>query len=149
MVWDLNLPAAQPGRRRAAARAQGGGAAWRTSSPAPSRSTRIAAQAREALAEARIWQEFRARAEQARGYAEAVLGELHLPQMPSLEQVRRLAEDRLARTPSLDEIARRTRQVMLETTASAVAQGDLSRLVPAPGQPGSTPAGPPRPRSGQ
>jgi hypothetical protein len=34
--------------------------------------------------------------------------------MPSLEQVRRLAEQRLARTPSLDDIARRTRQVLLE-----------------------------------
>ena len=74
----------------------------------------IAAQAREALAEARVWHEFRARAEMARGYAESVLADLHLPHMPSLEQVRRLAEQRLARTPSLDDIARRTRQVLLE-----------------------------------
>ena len=79
---------------------------------------RIAAQADEALSEARVWQEFRLRAQQARGHAEALLGDLHLPHMPSLEQVRRAAEARLARTPSLDDIASRTRQVILETIAS-------------------------------
>ena len=46
----------------------------------------------------------------ARGHAETFLSELHLPQMPSMEQIRRLAEGRLARTPSLDEISRRTRR---------------------------------------
>ena len=37
--------------------------------------------------------------------------------MPSVEEIRGYAEQRLARTVSLDEIARRTRQVLLETVA--------------------------------
>ena len=31
-----------------------------------------------------------------------------------MEQIRRLGEGRLARTPSLDEISRRTREILLE-----------------------------------
>ena len=60
------------------------------------------------------WRDFRARALVARGHAETFLSELHLPRMPSMEQIRRLAEGRLARTPSLDEISRRTREILLE-----------------------------------
>jgi hypothetical protein len=37
--------------------------------------------------------------------------------MPSVEEIRGYAEQRLARTVSLDEIARRTRQVLLEAVA--------------------------------
>ena len=140
LVWDLNLPPRSlvAGEQRLGRKVVER-VAHQLAGAFPLE--RIAAQAHEALSEARVWQEFRARAQQARGHAEALLGDLHLPQMPSLEQVRRLAEARLARTPSLDDIARRTRQVILETIASPAAQGDLSRLVPAPGQPGSTPAG--------
>jgi stearoyl-CoA desaturase (delta-9 desaturase) len=53
----------------------------------------------------------------ARGHAEAFLAEIHLPHMPSVEEIRGYAEQHLARTVSLDEIARRTRQVLLETVA--------------------------------
>ena len=53
----------------------------------------------------------------ARGHAEAFLAEIHLPHMPSVEEIRGYAEQRLARTVSLDEIARRTRQVLLEAIA--------------------------------
>jgi stearoyl-CoA desaturase (delta-9 desaturase) len=113
IVWDLNMPARslvagdqRLGRKVVERVAHQLAATFPVDG--------IAAQAREALAEARIWHEFRSRAEQARGYAEAALGDLHLPHMPSLEQVRRRAEQRLARTPSLDDIARRTRQVLLE-----------------------------------
>ena len=79
---------------------------------------RLAAQARDALAHARGWPDFQAKAQVARDQAAAFLGELHLPHMPSLDQLRRLAEDKLARTPSLDEIAGRTRQVLLEAVAA-------------------------------
>ena len=55
---------------------------------------------------------------QGRDQAAHFLGELHLPHMPSLDQLRRLAEEKLARTPSLDEIAGRTRQLLLEAVAA-------------------------------
>ena len=53
---------------------------------------RLAAQASDALAHARGWPDFQAKAQVARDQAAAFLGELHLPQMPSLDQLRRLAE---------------------------------------------------------
>lgn len=117
LVWDLNLPARSliAGEQRLGRKVVER-VAHQLAGTFPLE--RIAAQADEALSEARVWQEFRLRAQQARGHAEALLGDLHLPHMPSLEQVRRAAEARLARTPSLDDIASRTRQVILETIAS-------------------------------
>jgi hypothetical protein len=40
------------------------------------------------------------------------------PQAEPVDQLRRLAKARLARMPSLDEIAGRTRQVLLEAVAA-------------------------------
>lgn len=53
----------------------------------------------------------------ARHHAEELLAEIHLPHMSSMEEIRHYAEARLARTVSLDEIARRTRQMLLEAIA--------------------------------
>jgi stearoyl-CoA desaturase (delta-9 desaturase) len=78
---------------------------------------RIAAQAHETLAKMPTWAELRSRGRLARGHAEAFLAEIHLPHLPSVEEIRGYAEQRLARTVSLDEIARRTRQVLLEAVA--------------------------------
>jgi hypothetical protein len=50
----------------------------------------------------------------ARTHAECFLIELHLPQLPSMEEIRRIAERRIAPTPWLDEIVRRTREILLE-----------------------------------
>ncbi|HET8727957.1 MAG TPA: acyl-CoA desaturase [Alphaproteobacteria bacterium] len=79
---------------------------------------RIAAQASEALAHTPIWTELQARAQTARSQAEALLADVRLPHMPSLEEVRRYAQTRLVRTPSLDDIAGRTRQILLEAVAA-------------------------------
>ena len=49
----------------------------------------------------------------ARIHAECFLFELHLPQLPSIEEIRRIAERRIARTPWLEEIVRRTREILL------------------------------------
>jgi stearoyl-CoA desaturase (delta-9 desaturase) len=78
---------------------------------------RIAAQAHETLAHMPTWAELQSRGRLARGHAEAFLAEIHLPHMPSVEEIRGYAEQRLARTVSLDEIARRTRQILLEAVA--------------------------------
>jgi stearoyl-CoA desaturase (delta-9 desaturase) len=74
----------------------------------------IAAQTREALAQTPRWDELEAKFRDARSHAEEFLAELHLPHMPSIDEVRLYAEQRMARTPSLDDIARRTRQILVE-----------------------------------
>ena len=78
----------------------------------------IAAQAREALSRTPTWAELQLRAQSARQQAEAFLAEIHLPHIPSAEEIRHYAQERLARTPSLDEIADRTRQRLLELVAA-------------------------------
>ena len=117
LVWDLNRPAASLVRgEQRLGRKVIDKVARQLAATFPT--DRLAAQASDALAHARGWPDFQAKAQIARDQAAAFLGELHLPQMPSLDQLRRLAEDRLARTPSLDEIAGRTRQVLLEAVAA-------------------------------
>ena len=78
---------------------------------------RIAAPAHETLAQMPTWPELQSRGRLARTHAHSLLAEIHLPHMPSLEEIRGYAEQRLARTVSLDEIARRTRQILLEAVA--------------------------------
>jgi stearoyl-CoA desaturase (delta-9 desaturase) len=79
---------------------------------------RIAAQTHEALAQTPSWAELQARVRDARSQAEALLAELHLPHVPSLEEIRGYAQERLARTVSLDDIAARTRQILLESISA-------------------------------
>ncbi len=76
---------------------------------------RLAAQTREALLHTPSWAELEAQIRDARCQAEVLLADLHLPHLPSVDEIRHYAEQRLARTPSLDDIARRTRQILLES----------------------------------
>jgi stearoyl-CoA desaturase (delta-9 desaturase) len=78
---------------------------------------RIAAQTHETLAATPTWAELQSRIRLARSHAAAFLAEIHLPHLPSVEEIRGYAEQRLAPTVSLDEIARRTRQILLEAIA--------------------------------
>jgi stearoyl-CoA desaturase (delta-9 desaturase) len=89
---------------------------------------RIAAQAHETLAHMPTWAELRSRGRVARASVEAFLAETHLPHVPTLEEIRAHAEQRLARTVSLDDIARRTRQILLEAIAARL----LGQAEPAP-----------------
>ncbi len=79
---------------------------------------RIAAQTHETPAEMPTWTELQSRVRVARGQAEAFLADTDLPHLPSVEEIRRHADQRLARTPSLDDIARRTRQILLAAIAA-------------------------------
>lgn len=81
----------------------------------------IAAQVLEALAHSPRWQELRARLLSARAQAEGFWADVDLPQVPSLDDVRRYARTRLAQTPSLDDIAVSARRRLLDLV--------LSRLV--------------------
>jgi stearoyl-CoA desaturase (delta-9 desaturase) len=75
---------------------------------------RIAAQALAALVPTPGWAELCAQARRARRHASDFLAELPLPHVPSVEEIRLHAERRLARTPSLDQIAQRARQIVLD-----------------------------------
>ncbi len=76
----------------------------------------LSAQARELLARERDHLgELRERGAEARARLEALIEELHLPELPSLEEVRRRAQRTLAHTPSLDDIVERCREIVIET----------------------------------
>jgi len=75
---------------------------------------RLAAQSREAMAQTPSWAELQTKIREARSHAEEFLSELHMPHVPSVDEIRHYAEQRLARTPSLDDIAQRTRQILVE-----------------------------------
>ncbi len=74
----------------------------------------IAHQVHEALVCAPGWSEVKARVASARSQAETFWNDIDLPEVPSLEEVRRYAREHLAQTPSLEDIAVRARRRLLE-----------------------------------
>ena len=48
--------------------------------------------------------------------------DLHLPHLPSLDELKRRASEMALRTPSLDEVAQRARVILAEAVASRLAQ---------------------------
>ena len=126
LVWDLNQPAASLIRgeqrlgRRMLDKVAHQLAAHFPTDP-------IAAQANEVLAVSHLWPDFHARALVARSHAVCLLIDLHLPRLPSMDAIRRIAERRLARTPWLDEIVRRTQEILLESvTQRLLGYGEAS-----------------------
>jgi stearoyl-CoA desaturase (delta-9 desaturase) len=81
---------------------------------------RIAAQLRETMPRLPHLPELRARLVAARSSAAAQLEGLHLPHVPSLDEVRQRARDMFSSTPSLDEIAERAREILVEAVAVRV-----------------------------
>lgn len=73
---------------------------------------RITAQARESLAH-RL-DELRERASTSRAQAAAWFADLHMPHVPTVDEIRQRAREHFAHTPSLDEIAERARELILE-----------------------------------
>jgi len=88
---------------------------------------RIAAQVHAALAGAPQLDDVRAALRNAQTHASAALAGVHLPELPTFEEVRQYAERTLARTPSLDQIAERARQLVVEAVCARLAE----RLSPA------------------
>jgi stearoyl-CoA desaturase (Delta-9 desaturase) len=82
----------------------------------------IASQVHDALARAPGWAEVKARISSARIQAETFWSEIDLPEVPTLEEVRRYANARLAQTPSLEEIAVRARERLLELVYSRLSE---------------------------
>jgi hypothetical protein len=72
----------------------------------------------DALAHAPGWADVKSRFLSARVQAESFWAEIDLPQVPTLDEVRRYARSRLAQTPSLEEIAVSARERLLELVYS-------------------------------
>ena len=89
---------------------------------------RIAAQAAAVLASRPDFHELEAMLRSAGAQAAAVLARIELPHVPTLDEVRRCAERTLAQTPSLDQIAERARQLVMEAVAIRLVE---QRLRPA------------------
>ncbi len=86
-----------------------------------------AARAREAWANSPRAQELTARARAAREGIGAALADVHLPHLPTREELRRRAEEMYARSPSLDDIAARARELLAEAVQSRLlAEGGAS-----------------------
>ena len=64
------------------------------------------------------WQELRKRAQTAQSDAMALLADMHLPHMPSSEELRERACQMFASSPSMDDIVQRAREMILEKVAT-------------------------------
>jgi stearoyl-CoA desaturase (delta-9 desaturase) len=74
----------------------------------------IANQVYDSLTHTPGWVELKARISSARTQAETFWSEVDLPVVPTLDEVRRYVRDRVTQTPSLEEIAVRARERLLE-----------------------------------
>ncbi|MGE0354849.1 MAG: acyl-CoA desaturase [Gemmatimonadales bacterium] len=73
---------------------------------------------RETWAQTPTLAELRTRASSTREELVAALKQVHLPQLPSVDELRHRAQEMYARTPSLDEIAHRAREILMEGLAT-------------------------------
>jgi stearoyl-CoA desaturase (delta-9 desaturase) len=78
----------------------------------------IVQQVRESWERTPTLEQLRARAGGARASAAALLAGAHVPHVPTTDELRMLAREMYAATPSLDDIACRAREIILETVAS-------------------------------
>jgi stearoyl-CoA desaturase (delta-9 desaturase) len=120
VVWELGEPPAEVvnnERRLGAAVVEKVARQLAAAFPAD----RIAAQVHAALAHAPHLEDVRAALRSAQSQAAAALANVHLPELPSVDEVRQYAERTLARTPSLDQIAERARQLVIEAVADRLA----------------------------
>jgi stearoyl-CoA desaturase (Delta-9 desaturase) len=88
----------------------------------------IASQVLDSLAHSPGWIELKQRLLSARMQAEVFWSEIDLPQVPTLDEVRRYARLRLAQTPSLDDIAVSARRRLLELVHSRLVEAARAPL---------------------
>lgn len=72
------------------------------------------AEIRASLAQAAHVDDLRAAAERARGRVREWLSEVHLPHLPTTDQLRSRVEEMFAHAPSPDEVAERAREILLD-----------------------------------
>jgi stearoyl-CoA desaturase (delta-9 desaturase) len=78
----------------------------------------ISAQVREAWDHTPTWQEVRERARSAQSDVVAMLADMQLPHVPSVDDLRERARQMFAATPSLDDIVARAREIIIEAVAT-------------------------------
>ncbi len=86
----------------------------------------IAHEVYEALARAPGWAELKASIASARSQAGTFWSGIDLPALPSLDEVRRYAREQLAQTPSLEDIAVRARERLLELVYTRLSEAASS-----------------------
>jgi stearoyl-CoA desaturase (Delta-9 desaturase) len=86
----------------------------------------IAHEVHDALARAPSWAEFMSYIASARSQAETYWRGIDLPEVPSLDEVRRYAREQLAHTPSLEDIAVRARERLLELVYARLSEAARS-----------------------
>ena len=125
LVWDLHLPpqAVIKGEHRLG-RLVIDKVAGQLAASFPI--NQIAHQVHEALARAPGWSEVKDRIASARSQAETFWSDIDLSEVPSLEEVRRYARERLVQTPSLEEIAVRARERLLELVCARLSEAASS-----------------------
>ncbi|HEU4630168.1 MAG TPA: fatty acid desaturase [Gemmatimonadaceae bacterium] len=122
VVWELAEPPAEVVRgERRLGRAVVEKVARQLAASFPAE--RISAQLREAWAHTPRLEELRARAQAAGGSAAAALAALHLPHVPSADELRQRAQEMFAHTPSLDEIVLRARELILHDVSARLLGG--------------------------
>lgn len=115
VVWELGAPPAEVvlnERRLGAAMVEKVARQLAAAFPADA----IAAQVRATSAP--HLEDVRTALRSAQSHAAAALAAVHLPELPSLDEVRQYAERTLARTPSLDQVAERARQLVIEAVCA-------------------------------
>ncbi len=117
IVWDLQTPpeaviSGEQRLRRVVVEKVAHDLAW--SFPIE----RISEQLREAWSHTPSLEDLRVRAKEARAYAEALLADVVLPQVPSLEECKERAREMFVHTPSLDDIASRAQEIILHSLSA-------------------------------
>jgi stearoyl-CoA desaturase (delta-9 desaturase) len=116
IVWDLGKPPVEVVRNEhRLGRATIEKVAQQLAASFPT--DRIALQLREALPDMPQFTELREKVLSARTQAAALLDELHLPHVPSVDELKQRARVMYANSPSLDEIAERARHLILDSVA--------------------------------
>ena len=119
VIWDLREPPAELVRgERRAGRAVTEKVARQLAETFPLE--KIAARVRETLQSSPGLDELLERARAARSSAAGMLADLHLPQVPTVEELRRRAEQMYANSPSLDEVVEHAREIILQKIAQYV-----------------------------
>jgi len=117
LVWDLRAPPQEvvANERRLGRKVIEKVAAEVASAWSPEA---LARQVREAWDDRPKAEELRARLRSARDEAEARLADIHLPHVPTVDELKEQLRDRFADTPSLDDVAVRAREILVERVAA-------------------------------
>ena len=89
----------------------------------------LAQEIRSTLSSSPRWQELATRIRTARADLAGWAGQVHLPHLPTMEELRTRAEAMYARSPSMDDIVQRAREVLAERVSMHLLQ--LEGLAPA------------------